>query len=363
MKCESYTKGVMALPFLGSGAKRRDQIVGIDLGAHSAKAAHLQKKASGYSLLSYAVVECVTDKGEGGEMPVAEKLGAVLDELGSKPKTVVLAIPAAESTLRMAEMPLVPVSDMRSMLKFNSKSYLQQDLTDCSFDCHILPPRMTGGGDVPKPGQKTKVLVGAVKTRMVDDNLALAREAGLQMDALVPELICPVNAFEVSEPEVFAKEAVALVDLGFRHSAICVLLEGELMLSRVVGVGGDRLTNGLAEALGTSYSEAEGIKVGLAHEVESTLSPMLSPLSRELRASIDFFEHQHDRTVSKVYVSGAASTSGFFLEAMQTELMVPCEPWNPVAALSPALPPQQMANLEASAPKLGTAVGAALSAL
>jgi type IV pilus assembly protein PilM len=353
----------MALPFLGSSAKRRDQIVGIDLGAHSAKAAHLQKKGSGFSLLGYAVVECVADGEEGGAMPPAEKLGMVLGALGSKTKAVVLTVAAAESTLRAAEMPLVPVSDMRSMLKFNSKSYLQQDLTDCSFDCHILPPRMAAGGDAPKPGQKTKVLVGAIKSGMVNENLDLARNAGLQMDALVPELICPANAFEVSEPEVFAKEAVALVDLGFRHSAICLLLEGELVLSRVVGVGGDRLTTGLTDALGTSYSEAEGIKVGLAHEVESTLAPMLSPLARELRASIDFFEHQHDRTVGKVYVSGAASCSEFFLEAMQTELMVPCVPWNPVGALTPALPPQQLANLEASAPRLGTAVGAALSAL
>jgi len=353
----------MALPFLGSGVKKRDQIVGIDLGAHSAKAAHIQRKGGSFSLHGYAVVECVTGGAEGGAMPPAEKLGKVLAALGSKTKAVVLTVAAAESTLRAADMPLVPLSDMRSMLKFNSKSYLQQDLTDCAFDCHVLPPRMGPGGEAPKPGQKTKVLVGAVKNRMVDESLNLAREAGLQVDALVPELICPVNAFEVSEPEMFAREAVALVDLGFRHSAICLLLEGELVLSRVVGVGGDRLTTGLAEALGTSYSEAEGIKVGLAHEVETTLAPMLSPLARELRASIDFFEHQHDRTVGKVYVSGAASCSAFFLETMQTELMVPCVPWNPVGTLTPVLPPKQMADLEAATLQLGTAVGAALSAL
>ncbi len=351
----------MALPFLGSGTKRRDQIIGIDLGAHSAKAACIQRKGGAFTLTNYAVLECMQGSADGGVMDPKDKMSKLLAALSAKTKAVVMTVAASDSLLRPAEMPLVPVGDMRSMLRFNSRSYLQQDLADSAFDCHIWPPRVSASGEPPKPGQKTKVLVGAVKNPILQDCIGLAKGAGLQVEAVVPELICPVNAFESAEPEVFSKESFAMVDLGFRHSAICVLQEGEIILSRVVNVGGDKLTTGLAEALGTSYSEAEGIKVGLAHEVESTLIPMLSPLARELRASIDFFEHQQDRTVGKVYVSGAAARSDFFLEVLQSELMVPCVAWNPVAGLTPALPAQQMANFEAEAALLGTAIGAALT--
>jgi len=41
--------------------------------------------------------------------------------------------------------------------------------------------------------------------------------------------------------------------------------------------------------------------LGLAPEAQSALESQVTPLGRELRASVDFFEHQQDATVSKVY--------------------------------------------------------------
>ena len=171
------------------------------------------------------------------------------------------------------------------------------------------------------------------------------------------------NAFEMANQDVFNKEVIALVDIGFKHSSISILLNGELMLSRVVGIGGDRLTNGVAEALGVSYAEAEGIKVGLPDEVQSTMVTLLAPLDRELRASIDFFEHQQDKPVAQVFVSGGSARSDYIIQILQTELMLPCVRWNPTSFLNMALPPQQMAEVEQIAPQLAVAIGAALSVL
>src|SRR4029077_11935739 len=120
-----------------------------------------------------------------------------------------------------------------------------------------------------------------------------------------------------------------------------ILQQGELVLSRVVAIGGDRLTTGLAESLGISYAEAEGIKVGMPAEVQSNLEALVLPLGRELRASIDFFEHQHDQTVGQVYVSGGSCGSEFIMQLLQTELMAECKPWNPLSFLQMDLPPQQ----------------------
>jgi type IV pilus assembly protein PilM len=131
------------------------------------------------------------------------------------------------------------------------------------------------------------------------------------------------------------------------------------MLNRVVGIGGDRLTSGLAETLAISYAEAEGIKVGMPSEVESTLLPLLTPLGRELRASIDFFEHQEDKTVSQVFLSGGSARSEFIVQSLQTELMVPCVSWSPTSSVSLDLPPQQIGEVEQVAPQLTVALGAA----
>jgi Tfp pilus assembly PilM family ATPase len=164
-------------------------------------------------------------------------------------------------------------------------------------------------------------------------------------------------------PEVFTNESVALVDIGFKHTSICVLDRGELVLTRVVNIGGDQLTTGLAESMSITYAEAEGIKVGMAPEVQAVLETQVLPLGRELRASLDFFEHQHDRPVSQVYVSGGSARSEMILQMLHAEMIVECKTWNPTGFLQLALPGQQAVEIEHIGSQLTVAVGAALAAI
>jgi Tfp pilus assembly PilM family ATPase len=133
-------------------------------------------------------------------------------------------------------------------------------------------------------------------------------------------------------------------------------------LNRVVNIGGDQLTAGLAEAMNISYAEAEGIKVGMAPEVEAALQMQVIPLGREIRASLDFFEHQQDRPVSQVYVSGGSARSEMIIQMLHSELLVECKTWNPTGFLQLALPGQQAVEVDHIGPQLTVAVGAALAA-
>jgi type IV pilus assembly protein PilM len=264
-----------------------------------------------------------------------------------------------DALVRHAVMPRMAVHDLRQVLKLNAKTYLQQDLPGYVFDCHVGAPKPAE----PTGPPKQKVLVTGARKQLVDDYVEGARGAGLAVDCIVPGLIGPVNVFERALPEAFAGEAAALVDLGFRNSSICIVQQGELMLSRVVGMGGDRLTNGLAEALNVSYAEAEGIKIGMPGEVQAQLESLLMPLGRELRASIDFFEHQQDRPVTHVYLTGASAQSDFIVQRLQQELMLECKPLNPTTFLQMELPSHQAGEIEHVAPQLTVALGAALAAL
>ena len=330
----------------------------VDLGAKVTKAVHISRKANGFTLNGFALVDApVFEKGSTAAQ-LAGHLKAVVQVLNSRVKPVSLVVGVESSLLRHADMPLVTGHDMRQMLKFGSKNYLQQDLSDCVFDVHILPPK----GDALKGNPKTRVLVGAAKKQVVEDLQEAAEEAGLAADQIIPSFIGPANAFEMAHPDVFAKEVVALVDVGYKNTTICVLYGGELTLSRVVAFGSGRLTQGISEALGMSLEEAEGAKMTMPPEVESIAQSLLSPLGRELRASIDFHDHQRDRAVSQVFFSGGASRSPQIVQALQVELMVPCQKWNPTSFMTLALPPQLMGEIEAVAPQLTVAVGAGLAA-
>ncbi len=348
----------MALPFLNKGAKKREQIVAIDLGSRATKAVYIQRKGDAFSLSRYAILDApIYDKSLSPDL-LSEHLKSVMQALDAKTKHVTLAIGVADSLLRTAELPQMPVPEMRLMLKFNSKNYLQQDLPEHVFDAYIVPPKQLSQPD-PKTQPKYKVWVGGAKNRVINDILTATKAATVVPDEVTLSILGPVNAFELGDPETFRSGVSALVDVGFKNSTINIVSEGELMLSRVVGIGGDKLTTGLAEAMSVTYAEAEGIKIGMPSEVESALLPLISPLGRELRASIDFFEHQQDKQVGQVYISGGAANSEFMTQALQSELMVNCKSWNPASFLKMALPPQQAGEIEQVAPQLTVAIGAA----
>lgn len=351
----------MALPFLSSGAKRRDQIVLVDLGSRNTKAVYLQRKGDVFHLVNFVITDAPVYDRSISAAVLGDHLKKVAQLLGSKTKQIGIALGPGESLLRHADMPLVPLSDMRAMIKHGSKNYLQQDLPGHSFDCFILPmdaPSSEGGA---KMAQKCRVLVGGAKSAVVHEVKAAAKEAGLMIDFITSSLVGPANAFEMAMPDVFAKEVVALVDFGYKNSTISIMHSGRLELNRVVGFGAAKLTTGIAESLGITNAEAENIKVGMPHEVDGTIQPLLTPLGRELRASIDFFEHQHDTTVSQIFFSGGTSRSDFIIEALQAELMVPCKSWNPTAFMALSLPPEKMGEIEHVAPQLTVVTGAAVS--
>ena len=358
----------MGLPILDSAiGGKRDQMMAVDLGSRTTKAVCLQRRGQGFALCGFALLDApIYEKNLPPEL-LTEHLKAVSQALQSKTKYVSLTAGVNDAQVRHADFPRMPLSDMRSVLKLNSKSYLQQDLPGHVFDCQ-LSQRAPQAKPASKPqdpsGQpKQRVLVAAARKQFVDDMIQGTKGAGLVADCIIPGLIGPVNAFEKAMPELFEKEAVALVDVGFKNSSICIVQEGELVLSRVVNIGGDRLTSGLAESLGISYAEAEGIKIGMPTEVQTQLESLLAPLGRELRASIDFFEHQQDRRVNQVFLTGGSSRSEFIVQMIRQELMVECRVLNPSSFLEMQLPPQQTSEIEQVAPQLTVALGAALAAL
>lgn len=354
----------MALPFLnGVSKKKLNQVVSIDLGTRTTKAVLMERRGDSFALTRYALVDApISDKKISTEL-LAEHLRSVSQALGASTKSVALSLGPEDSVVRQVELPLMTVDEMRQILKINAKVILQQDLPGHVFDCYILPTDLTVKADAKPAGPpKVKVLVAAAKQQLVADYQLAVRDAGLHAESIIPGLIGPLNAFELALPQVFAEEAVAVVDIGFKHSTICLLDRGRLVLTRGVNIGGDKLTTGLAEGMNISYAEAEGIKVGLAPEAKTILESQVMPLGRELRASIDFFEHQQDRPVTQVFVCGAAARSEMFLEMLRAEMIVECKTWNPTTFLQMALPGQQAVEIEHLGPQLSVAIGAAIAA-
>ncbi|MFM2294644.1 MAG: Type pilus assembly protein PilM, partial [Verrucomicrobiota bacterium] len=240
----------MALPFLNRST-RREQVVVIDLGGRTTKAVVMARRGAGFALLKYAIADAPAPQKTFSSDVIGEHLKSIVETLGVKTKGVSMAVGVNDVIVRQAELPQLPLQDMRLVLKTSPKTYLQQDLPNHLFDCFILP--LKGGAlagaaeekdkdkdkDKAKPpmSQKLKVLVTGAKKQFVDDMAAAATSATLKAEGIIPGLIGPLNSLEAAKPDVFGKGIVAVVDIGFKTTTICILQEGELVLTRVVGVG------------------------------------------------------------------------------------------------------------------------------
>jgi len=353
----------MALPFFNGARKKRNQIMAIDLGSRITKAVLMERRGDTIILSRYAMLDAPIYDRKFSVETVSEHLKSVAEALGSTTKAVALSIQPDDAVVRQVELPQMRTDEMRQLIKLNSKNVLQQDLPGYCYDVHPFMPKNVGKADAKGTVPKLKVLVAGSKQQLVNDYQAAIRAAGLIPEIIVPGLVGPINAFELSQPQVFQEESVAIVDVGFKHSSICLLDRGEFVLTRGVNIGGDKLTAGLAEAMNVTYAEAEGIKIGLAPEARPVLETQVSPLGRELRASVDFFEHQQDRPVSHVFVCGGPAKSEMFLEMLHEEMIAECKTWNPTSALQLALPGPQAVEIEHVGPQLAVAIGTAITAL
>jgi len=131
-------------------SKKRDEILSVDLGGRTTKAVLLQRNGKGFKLARYTVKEAPVYEKTFSPAMLSEHLRDVAQSLQPKTRQVLLSVSAADSILRGIELPLLPVNQMRQMLRLNSKAYLQHDLSDHTFDCYIVPPD-------PKNGEVKKI--------------------------------------------------------------------------------------------------------------------------------------------------------------------------------------------------------------
>lgn len=355
----------MALPFLVPGdQKKPGQIIAIDLGSRTTKAVLCEAKGGNFSLSRYALVDApIYDSTVMSMALLGEHLKELVRRLETRTKAVALAVGTAESLVRQVEMPKMPGDAVRQVLKNNSRNYFQADLSEHVFDYQVTYQAVPEQNRKPDAGPFQRLLVAGARARFVSDLAATGRAAGLNIAHIIPGLVCPVNAFELVHPEDFQNQVVALVEVGFKHSIICVLQQGDLVMNRVIHLGGNHMTSAIAAELNVSYAEAEGIKIGMPNEVHGAIEGIASNLGRELRASIDYFEHQHECQVSRVYLTGGPTRSESVVQFLSSELMLDCSAWNPASFCNLELPVNQASEIDAVSHQLGVALGAAVAAL
>ena len=361
-------------------ARRGNSVFGIDLGKHVFKGVLLQRKGDNrFVLTSYASREVPEELKTPEEL--AQQLKALLKELGGSAKGCAIAVSDPSSLLRIIEQPNTPIDLLRNALRLNGLAVLNQECKDFVLDCAPVLAEETNGhaangangtnGDdavahdiIGHNGvAKTKYLVGGMlrpTVKQISEACAKTRTAA---DILQLAPVCSFNAFEFAYPEIFAKDAFLLLDMGHLQSTVLIGSKKELVLVRSIDYGGKALiqaltADGALDANAARVMMEEG-DPGMADICRSSLVR----LANEVRNSIGFFEGQHEQSIHRIFVSGGLARTETILQTLSDELGLPCEIWDPLETCEVALPPAKRQALPNEFVSLNVACGAAFEYL
>lgn len=336
--------------------QKRDSALGLDIGSTRLKAVVVRRGTTGLELAEYAT-QALPETGHqaNGASPVVAALDQLLGQLKTSDRRAYVTVSCGSAMVCQTKFPRMPLEEIRSALKFNSAKYLLRDFSNFYLDAVALP----SAGSDDKNGAKINILVGGASKDDVSGYRNALAAAKVRPEALELAAVSVINAFGFTQSDL-ASETVLLLDIGARSTTINFLRNGQPLITRIMPFGGDQISEYIAQVMLIDVARAESDKLAMAEPVQELVRTAISPLAREIRSSIDFFERQHDCHVSRMFACGGSACSPKLLDMLGEAAGLKVECWNPVASLNISHFNGATPTLTALGPSLAAAVGAAV---
>lgn len=342
-------------------SSKPDVALGLDLGNSRVKAAVVRGRNETYELVSFASRALpVTSPQPYRETAAREVLQKLVNELHAGKCRTFVTLSCASAIVCQTEFPPMPLDEIKSALKLNSARYLRRDFLSYYLDAAALQSYEVNAKSA--EAARAKILVGGASKEDVDACREALLAAKIKPESIELAAVSVINSLTIALPDI-QQEVVLLVDIGARTTSINFLHQGVPVMTRVMHFGGSQISDYIAQVLMLEPQEAEQEKLKMPEPVRELVRTALSPLAREIRSSVDFFERQHDHHVRRVFACGGTACSPAILELLSEGVGLPVECWNPVAKLKLDGLNGETPVALAEGPSLAAALGAAMARL
>ncbi len=316
--------------------KKRQHLVGLDLGSHTLKLMQIQEGKAGYRLLSFGLAALPEGAFVEGKLREPELVASTIQKLGKhlkiKEKSVAISISGYEVMIKKIDLPIMTEDELGSRMQEQLGQYIPYSIDEVNVDYQIL--------DVPKERPKMmEVLLVAAKKDSINDYVDLVRIAGYDPMVIDVDCFALSNAHEVTYG-TGSDDCVALVDIGANKASIYVINKGTPVFTRDISIGGYQITEAIRSRFRVSYDEAERIKAGdltdkvSVKELQNIFVTTTQSWVNEVKRVIDFFYNNYpDGTVNKIYMSGGSCRIPGLDKVFHQKLMTEVEIFNPIAKL------------------------------
>ena len=341
-------------------AKKERLALGVDVGSSSVKLVELKEEEGGYRITRLALHPLppgvVVERSIMDTTMVVEALKGLISSQRVKNKKAAVAVAGHSVIVKKVVFPKMTAKELEENLPIEAERYIPFEIRDVNLDYHVI-----SSGD-----EEMEVLLVAAKRDLVDDYIALLREARLEPAVVDVDVFAIQGAFELNYPQETG-DLVALCDIGASIMSINVVKAGESLFTRDISIGGNLYTEEIQKEFGVSFEEAEGVKLGRGMErvdptkVDRILDRVSHMVSMEIAKSLDFFSATYpEDKIKRLYLTGGSSKVPRLRDIIEERTKIPVEGLNPFNNLTADPREFSPEYLREMAPLMAVGVGLAL---
>ena len=347
---------------LFSGGK---QLAGLDIGSSCIKLAEIQDTPKGRILSCFSLMPLARGVIVDGTVVEPEVLTATIKELhkqsGCKRKKIVTSISGTAVIVKKVTFTQIDEEELRDLIRDEGGKYLPFDnMETVYYDFQIL-------GENPYSPSQMDVLLVAAKKDIIDGYTEVIRDAGLlpvimDVDSFALETMYEEN-YDFEENDV-----AVLINIGASMTNLNVVRGGMSIFTRDFTIGGNSITEAIAERLGIPFEEAEKAKIEGAGEDEPARSLFrkglivdADPLCSEIERSVDYFRTTFGaENIKKILFSGGGAMIPGIAEDLSHRLSIEAEVVNPFKKIQFAKNVMDQETADRIGPMATVSVGLAL---
>jgi type IV pilus assembly protein PilM len=347
--------------------------VGLDIGTSGVRAAELNLSKRPAVIERFGQVVLPPGVVRDGEVVdpgvVAQAIRQLWSSAKFSTKKVVLGVANQRVIVRQVDLPWLSPAEMRKSLPFQVQDFIPIPVEQAILDFHPLEEFTNDAG-----GRMLRMLLVAADRDMVQASLEAVQLAGLTpaMVDLTPfavlRSLTPVESLGIES------EAEAFVNVGASITNIVVHQGGVPRFVRILVMGGNDITDAVAERIGVAPEQAEAVKAQMgmpplggavagSHPAGHVIEQAGSQWVEEVRGSLDYYLAQpHAARLRRVVVTGGGSQLGGLIERLAGATRLPVEPATPFSSFKLGrlgLTPEQVQFVE---PLVAVPVGLAMGA-
>lgn len=302
--------------------QKKDQLIGLDIGSRSIKAAQISDSKKGRTLERFGVIDIPHGLIEDGVIKdaasVADAIRQLLKTNRIKEQNVAISVGGYAVIVKKITIPFVPDAQLQETVTYQAEQYIPFDISDVNLDYQ----KVEAGGA--SSGQMDVLLVAAKKEN-VNDYVNLVQMAGLTPCIVDVDAFALQNIYEYGH-SLSATENVALIDVGASKTSLNILKGSVSVFMRDVSMGGGQIDQKIASRVGCSLADAEDIKLGGLPEklspgdLSGLVSSVVSDWCGEIRRALDFFySTSPGDQVKNIVLSGGGGNIREFKQLLSVE--------------------------------------------